>query len=217
MNHRKVWSPRERERDLLCLQKEFYKKFNKTPSHDTQLGTGLARTGTNTGTPKRNYVGLMRSLLFVEFFRTDKLVGMPPRKRKAAETSAPVVVELSSDDEPAAELRGSVQASGRGSCGIGGGTGMSTLPIGAQQSALAGRAAVLSRAPPGAACPECVTRHFRVSSQMMLTLSRCFYHGGSNFANTVLALAPPGHCDKHLPRREHACGAVRALPPTHKR
>ena len=65
MNHRKVWSPRERERDLLCLQKEFYKKFNKTPSHDTQLGTGLARTGTNTGTPKRNYVGLMRSLLFI--------------------------------------------------------------------------------------------------------------------------------------------------------
>ena len=50
-----------RERDLLCLQKEFY---NKTPSHDA-LGTGLARTGTNTGTPKRNYVGLMRSLLFV--------------------------------------------------------------------------------------------------------------------------------------------------------
>uniref|UniRef100_A0A7S3VZ13 Uncharacterized protein n=2 Tax=Emiliania huxleyi TaxID=2903 RepID=A0A7S3VZ13_EMIHU len=42
---------------------------------------------------------------------------------------------------------------------------------------------------------------------MMLTLSRCFYHGGSNFANTVLALAPPGHCDKHIPRREHACAA----------
>ena len=35
----------------------------------------------------------------------DKLVGMPPRKRKAAETSAPVVVELSSDDEPAADSR----------------------------------------------------------------------------------------------------------------
>ena len=32
-------------------------------------------------------------------------------------------------------------------------------------------------------------------------------HGGSNFANTVLALAPPGHCDKHIPRREHACAA----------
>jgi hypothetical protein len=63
-----------------------------------------------------------------------------------------------------------------------------------------------AHAPPGA-CPECVTRHFRVSSQMMLTLSRCFYHGGSNFANTVLALAPPGHCDKHIPRREHACAA----------
>lgn len=49
--------------------------------------------------------------------------------------------------------------------------------------------------------------HEALSSQMMLTLSRCFYHGGSNFANTVLALAPPGHCDKHLPRREHACAA----------
>ena len=32
-------------------------------------------------------------------------------------------------------------------------------------------------------------------------------HGGSNFGNTVLALAPPGHCDKHIPRREHACAA----------
>ena len=37
--------------------------------------------------------------------RATKLVGMPPRERKAAETSAPVVVELSSDDEPAADSR----------------------------------------------------------------------------------------------------------------
>jgi len=30
--------------------------------------------------------------------------------------------------------------------------------------------------------------------QVLLTISRCFHYSGSNFAATVTALAPPGHC-----------------------